>query len=225
MRATKSSGRSRAVAQRQERALRVGVRQHPRGQRSPRRRRAARPTARPPRVTTCSTSASQRISHPASRAASAIVAVSTPMPPRTKPHCRTPPSTSSLAWSCSSTYAVPGRRRTRDAVVDRVPSERRLHVLALEPLRQELVRARREEEREVGEALALAQPDAVPTSPARARSRQRAHARIGRRPVERGQHRLHELRRGRPRTAAAPARRRSENRRVASTLAAMSSPR
>ena len=30
------------------------------------------------------------------------------MPPRTNPHWRTPPSTSSLAWSCSSTYAVPG---------------------------------------------------------------------------------------------------------------------
>ena len=30
------------------------------------------------------------------------------MPPRTNPHWRTPPSASSLAWSCSSTNAVPG---------------------------------------------------------------------------------------------------------------------
>ena len=47
-----------------------------------------------------------------------------PMPPRTKPHCRTPPSGSCEAWSCSSTNAVPPRRRAGQAVVDRVPAER-----------------------------------------------------------------------------------------------------
>ena len=30
------------------------------------------------------------------------------MPPRTNPHWRTPTSEPSLAWSCSSTNAVPG---------------------------------------------------------------------------------------------------------------------
>ena len=108
IRETNSPGRSVALAQRQERALRVGVGEHARRRdllaaRQPHTRRRGRPGSR------CrSTSASHRISAPASRAASAIVAVSTPMPPRTNPHWRTPPSASSLAWSCSSTYAVPG---------------------------------------------------------------------------------------------------------------------
>ena len=59
--------------------------------------------ARPFAVTIRSTSASQRISAPASRAASAISRVTSPMPPRTNPQVRTPPPDSSDAWSCSST--------------------------------------------------------------------------------------------------------------------------
>ena len=128
------------------------------------------------------------------------------MPPRTNPHWRTPPSASSLAWSCSSTYAVPGRRRPRHAVVDRVPAERGLHVLGLEPLRQELVRARREQERQVGEPLALPQAERAPLRQ-RPEVAQRPHARIGRGPVERRAARPARARRDRPRTAAAPARR------------------
>ena len=82
-----------------------------------------------------------------------------------------------------------GRGGTGDAVVDRVPAERGLHVLALEPFRQELRRARGEQEREIGQLPPV--PNADP-SPARelAQVRERAHARIGRRPVERGDHPL-----------------------------------
>ena len=107
IRARNSSGRSRGSARR--RKVRFGSALDTT-------RRAAisspvvsrTPVAAPPRVTIRSTSAFVRISQPASRAASAISSVTRPMPPRTNPHCRTPPSAASLAWSCNSTNAVPG---------------------------------------------------------------------------------------------------------------------
>ena len=65
------------------------------------------PVARPPSIRTCLTSAPVLISAPASRAASAISAVTVPMPPRTNPH-PTPPPEPPDAASCSRPYAVPG---------------------------------------------------------------------------------------------------------------------
>ena len=58
---------------------------------------SATPVARPFVVMMRSTSAPVRISAPASRAASAIISVTRPMPPRTNPHARGPPPVSSLA--------------------------------------------------------------------------------------------------------------------------------
>ena len=55
------------------------------------------PVARPPSISTLSTSAEVRISAPASRAASAIASVSRPIPPRTNPHWRIPPPACSEA--------------------------------------------------------------------------------------------------------------------------------
>ena len=68
------------------------------------------PTARPPRSTIRSTSAFESESAPASRAASAIAAVTRPMPPRTKPQARASPVLllSAEACSCSRRNAVPG---------------------------------------------------------------------------------------------------------------------
>ena len=84
-----------------------------------------------------------------------------------------------------------GRRRPGHAVVDGVPAEGRLDVVTLEPLRQELVRARREQVRQVGEALAAA-GRCVPTSPARPGPR--ASARADRAPSSRTtKDGLHEL--------------------------------
>ena len=80
------------------------------------------PVAAPPSASTRATGASVRISAPASRAASAIIRVTSPMPPGTKPQRRMPPPASSAAWSCSSTYAVPG-----------VPGPATLSLIACQP--------------------------------------------------------------------------------------------
>ena len=65
------------------------------------------PVARPPRIAIRATVVPVRIAAPASRAASAIRAVTTPIPPGTKPQPRPPPEPPDAA-SCSRLYAVPG---------------------------------------------------------------------------------------------------------------------
>ncbi len=64
------------------------------------------PFARPRETVTRATSASVRISAPCSRAASAIAAVTRPIPPATKPQGTAPEG--SAACSCSRATAVPG---------------------------------------------------------------------------------------------------------------------
>ena len=110
---------------------------------------SATPVARPFTVMMRSTSASVRISAPASRAASAITSrqpahAAADEPPRARP------APGLLARVIVQQHERgPRRRRAGDAVVDRVPAERGHHVLGLEPLRQELRRRRREQERQV----------------------------------------------------------------------------
>ncbi len=169
--------RQRAVVdQAQEGRLRVGVGEHPLGARSPRRPRARRPTARPSSIRIRSTGASVRISAPASRAASAIASVRRPIPPRTKPHWRMPPP--GLLGGVVVQQHERGARGRRPAgrVVDRVPAERRPHLLALEVLGQVLGRRGAEEEERVGDRGRGCAPRAQP----RRRELARAHAARGR---------------------------------------------
>ena len=114
------------------------------------------PAARPSSTRIRSTGAPVRIVAPASRAASAIASVSRPIPPRTKPHCRIPPPACSEAWSCRSTNAVPGVDGPPVRVVDRVPAERRAHLVAREVLGQVLGRRGAEQEQRVGDPAAVA---------------------------------------------------------------------
>ena len=222
MRAMKSDGAGRALAQREERALGVGVREH-----APRRDllAARQPHAHGPPparhhlldlgvAADLASCLARRVGHRRGEYAHAAA--------------HEPPLTHAALGLLARVVvqqhvAGAGRRRPGHAVVDGVPAEGRLHVVTLEPLRQELVRARREQVRQVGEALALPQADASPLRQ-RAQVRERAHARIGRRPVERREGRPARARRGSPRSRAGHAHRRTRTV-VASTLAAMSSPR
>ena len=181
--------------------------------------------AAPRRRSCASTSAPVRISAPASRAASAMASVRRPIPPRTNPHWRTPPPASSLAWSCRSTNAVPGGGRAGHAVVDRVPAERRLHVLGLEVLGQEPLRRGGEQVGQVGRVAGAGGSASRPHFANSRRSRQRAQRGVGRDPIERGDHPLHEPRQVGPRTARARRRRAARTASSPRRSSAMSSPR
>ena len=216
MRATNSSGRS--ARSHSERNVRFGsaLESTRVARRSPRRSARRTPTARPP-----------RLSDPVDLGVAPDLApgLAGGVGHRGRQHAHAAAHEPPLAHAALGFLArmvvqqhVGGARgrRSGHAVVDRVPAERGLHVLALEPFGQELVRARREQVREVGQALALPQPDAAPFRQ-RAEIRQRADPRVRRRPVERGKHRLDELgeillerrqarERPRPRTGASPRR-------------------
>ena len=139
------SGRSAAVAQPEERAL-AGRRSRARAATaSPRRRPAGRRPRGRPRPAPTRPRRRVRISAPASRAASAIAPVTTPMPPRTKPQRRTPPPASSQAWSCSSTKAVPGVDGPATLSLIACQPSAALTCVGLEPLVQVLRGRRREQ--------------------------------------------------------------------------------
>jgi hypothetical protein len=76
-----------------------------------------------------------------------------------------------------------GGGRTGDAVVDRVPAHRGLHVIVGEAFGQKLGRRGREQEREIGQVLALLEPDPPPLRELQ-QIVQGSDPRVGRRPVE-----------------------------------------
>ena len=141
------------------------------------------------------------------------------MPPRTKPQLRIPPPACSAAWSWSSTYAVPGRRGAGDRVVDRVPAERRLARARTRSARPGTASPRWRTGRARRDRAAVARRAVRASSAAPASSRGARRAGVGRRRVDQRPDQLGELGRARPRTPAAPARRRREKRPTSSWAA------
>ena len=160
-----AAGQVGRVAQPQERALGIGVRDARRG-REGAAVASSTPRARPPSTTTRATSAPVRISAPCSRAASAII----------RGHLAHAAGDEAPGHGAGRVGrmlvqqrdAGAGVRRPGERVRDRVPAQRRLHVLRLEARVQVAPRRRRQElGGTLGDAAAAGGAEPDPDRPGR----------------------------------------------------------